>query len=169
MIATLALLTLVVKPSGIAVIVNQESDTASIVDIATGTATHVPVGGGPHESAVSPSGRQAVVTNYFKPGVGPGSSLSVLDLNTKKEVKRIELDRKAMPHGVQWVDDHTVVCTDERNQRLLLVNIASGKVDREFLTGQSGSHMLSLNLGANRIVSSEVKRPNSPRPLCRCR
>ena len=156
MIATLALLTLVVKPSGIAVIVNQESDTASIIDIATGTATHVPVGGGPHESAVSPNGKQAVVTNYFKPGVGPGSSLSVLDLDTKKEVKRIELDRKAMPHGVQWVDDRTVVCTDERNQRLLLVNVDSGKVDREFVTGQNGSHMLSLNLGTNRIVSSNM-------------
>src|SRR4051812_3592059 len=98
MIATLALFALVLKPSGIAVIVNQQSDTASIVDIATHKAVHVPVGGGPHESAVSPNGKRAVVTNYFKPGVGPGSSLSVLDLDSKKEVKRIELDLKAMPH-----------------------------------------------------------------------
>ena len=156
MISTLAFLVAVVKPSGIAVIVNQESDTASIVDIAAFTVTNVPVGGGPHESAVSPSGKRAVVTNYYKQGVGPGSSLSVLDLDSKKEVKRIELDRKAMPHGVQWVDDRTVVCTDERNQRLLLVNVDSGKVDREFMTGQSGSHMLSLNLTANRLVSSNM-------------
>ena len=156
MISTLAFLIAAVKPTGIAVIVNQESDTASIVDIAAFTVTHVPVGGGPHESAVSPSGKRAVVTNYYKPGVGPGSSLSVLDLDSKKEVKRIDLDRKAMPHGVQWVDDRTVVCTDERNQRLLLVNIDSGKVEREFMTGQSGSHMLSLNLTANRLVSSNM-------------
>jgi YVTN family beta-propeller protein len=156
MIATLALLTLLAKPNGIAVIVNQQSDTASIVDLATRKTTHVPVGGGPHESAVSPSGSRAVVTNYFKPGVGPGSSLSVLDLASKKELKRIQLDRQAMPHGVQWVDDQKVVCTDERNQRLLLVDVDAGKVEREFVTGQGGSHMLSLNLKANRLVSSNM-------------
>lgn len=156
MIATLVLFATLVKPSGLAVIVNQQSDTASIVDLATYKAVHVPVGGGPHESAVSPSGKQAVVTNYYKPGVGPGSSLSVLDLGEKKEVKRIALDRQAMPHGVQWVDDRTVVCTDEKNQRLLLVNVEAGKVEREYVTGQNGSHMLSLNLKANRLVSSNM-------------
>ena len=156
MIVTLAVFALVAKPSGIAVIVNQQSDTASIVDIGTYKTVHVPVGGGPHESAVSPSGKRAVVTNYYKQGVGPGSSLSVLDLDTKKEVKRIDLDRQAMPHGVQWVDDRTVVCTDEKNQRLLRVNIDAGKVEHEYVTGQSGSHMLSLNLGVNRLVSSNM-------------
>lgn len=156
MIATLAFFVLAVKPSGIAVVVNQQSDTASIVDLATRQAVHVPVGGGPHESAVSPNGKRAVVTNYFKQGVGPGSSLSVLDLDSKKELKRIPLDRQAMPHGVQFVDDGKVVCTDERNQRLLLVDIDAGKVEREYVTGQGGSHMLSLNLKTNRLVCSNM-------------
>lgn len=156
MIAAVLLLVGAVKPSGIAVIVNQQSDTASIVDLATYKAVHIPVGQGPHESAVSPNGKRAVVTNYFKQGVGPGSSLSVLDLENKKELKKIALDKEAMPHGVQWVDDTTVVCTDERNQRLLLVNVDSGKVEREYATGQAGSHMLSLNLGVNRLVSSNM-------------
>ena len=156
MIALLAFVAILPKPSGIAVVVNQQSDTASIVDIASYSVVHVPVGNGPHESAVSPNGKRAVVTNYFKQGVGPGSSLSVLDLETKKEVKRIELDRQAMPHGVQWVDDKKVVCSDERNQRLLLVDVDAGKVEREYVTGQAGSHMLSLNLKANRLVSSNM-------------
>lgn len=156
MITAVIFFALVAKPSGLAVVVNQQSDSATIVDIATLTAVHVPVGNGPHESAVSPDGKRAVVTNYFKQGTGPGSSLSVLDLETKREVKRIELDKQAMPHGVEWVDDHKVVCTDEKNQRLLLVDVDSGKVDREYITGQGGSHMLSLNLGANRLVSSNM-------------
>lgn len=156
MIATLVLFAIVVKPSGIAVVVNQQSDTASIVDLATYKAVHVPVGNGPHESAVSPNGKRAVVTNYFKQGTGPGSSLSVLDLDTKKEIKRIDLDRQAMPHGVEWVDDRRVVCTDERNKRLLLVDVEAGKVEREYVTGQGGSHMLSLNLKTNRLVSSNM-------------
>ena len=156
MIGTLVFVALTVKPSGIAVVVNQQSDSASIVDLATHKAVHVPVGNGPHESAVSPNGKRAVVTNYFKQGVGPGSSLSVLDLESKRELKRIELDRQAMPHGVQWVDDRKVVCSDERNQRLLLVDVDAGKVEREYATGEGGSHMLSLNLKANRLVSSNM-------------
>ncbi len=156
MIAAVVFFALVAKPTGLAVIVNQQSDSATIIDLATSTAVHVPVGNGPHESAVSPDGKRAVVTNYFKQGVGPGSSLSVLDLDTKKEVKRIELDKQAMPHGVEWVDDQKVVCSDEKNQRLLLVDVESGKIEREYITGQAGSHMLSLNLGVNRLVSSNM-------------
>lgn len=156
MLTTLVAFALAYKPTGLAVIVNQQSDTATIVDLATSATVHVPVGGGPHESAVSPNGKRAVVTNYFKPGVGPGASLSVLDLATKKEIKRIELDKQAMPHGAEWVDDGKVVCSDERNQRLLLVDVDAGKVEREYVTGQAGSHMLSLNLKANRLVSSNM-------------
>lgn len=156
MIAAVVFFALVAKPTGLAVIVNQQSDSATIIDLATTTAVHVPVGNGPHESAVSPDGKRAVVTNYFKQGVGPGSSLSVLDLDTKKEVKRIELDKQAMPHGVEWVNDQKVVCSDEKNQRLLLVDVESGKIEREYITGQAGSHMLSLNLGVNRLVSSNM-------------
>lgn len=156
MLAAVVFFALVAKPTGLAVIVNQQADSATIIDLATSTAVHVPVGNGPHESAVSPDGKRAVVTNYFKQGVGPGSSLSVLDLDTKKEVKRIELDKQAMPHGVEWVDDQKVVCSDEKNQRLLLVDVESGKIEREYITGQAGSHMLSLNLGVNRLVSSNM-------------
>jgi YVTN family beta-propeller protein len=156
MIVVLAAFALMPKPSGVAVVVNQQSDTASIVDIATNQVVHIPVGNGPHESAVSPNGERAVVTNYFKQGSGPGSSLSVLDLEAKKEIKRIELDKQAMPHGVQWVDNRRVVCSDERNQRLLLVDVDAGKIEKQYDTGEEGSHMLSLNLKANRLVSSNM-------------
>lgn len=156
MVSALALFLVALKPSGIAVVVNQQSDSVSIVDLASYTAVHVPVGIGPHESAVSPDGKRAAVTNYFKQGVGPGSSISILDLQAKKELKKIALDRDAMPHDIRWVNDAEVVCTDERNQRLLRIDVDSEKVLREYATGQAGSHMLSLNLGANRLVSSNM-------------
>lgn len=156
MLATILALTLLAKPTGVAVVVNQESDSASIIDLDSKTVVHVPVGNGPHEAAVSPDGKFAAVTNYYKPQVGPGSSLSVLDLKSKKEIKRIDLDRQAMPHGVQWVDTKTLVCTDEKNNRLLLVDVENGTVQREYLTQQTGSHMLSLNQKVNRLVCSNM-------------
>src|SRR5262245_57127541 len=53
------------------VVANQQSASASLLQ-ADGTMKHVPVGAGPHEAAVSPDGKTAVVTVY---GVGgaPGN------------------------------------------------------------------------------------------------
>lgn len=157
MLTAFAIASLAPALTGKVVVVNQQSDSASIVDLASMKVVEtVPVGNGPHESAVSPDGKRAIVTNYFKPGIGPGASLSVIDLLTFKETKRIELDKQAMPHGVQWVNNSEAVCTDEKNQRLLLVNIGDGKVTKEFLTGQAGSHMLSLDRKHTRLVSSNM-------------
>lgn len=143
--------------TGTAVVVNQQGDSATLVDIAAmKVIAHVPVGSGPHESAVSPDGKRAIITNYYKQGVGPGSSLSVIDMASHTEVKKIPLDKQAMPHDVRWVNNTSVVCTDERNQRLLLVDVDGGKVTKEFETGQAGSHMLSLNKAQTRLVSSNM-------------
>jgi YVTN family beta-propeller protein len=50
--------------TGTVIVVNQASDTVTLVDVATMEAyKHVPVTGGPHEAAVSPDGRQVIVTN----------------------------------------------------------------------------------------------------------
>jgi YVTN family beta-propeller protein len=143
--------------SGKAVVVNQQSDSASVIDVATmKVLKHVGVGGGPHESSVSPDGRRAIVTNYFKPGVGPGESLSVIDLGTLKEVKKIELGADSMPHDVRWINDSEAVCTDERHNRLLLVDVDAGKITREFKTGAQGSHMLSINAAQTKLVCSNM-------------
>ena len=49
--------------TGTVVVVNQASDTVTLIDLATMEAyRHVAVVGGPHEAAVSPDGRRAMVT-----------------------------------------------------------------------------------------------------------
>src|SRR4051812_40691759 len=53
--------------TGNVLVADQESGTATIVDVATHAATTIPVGTGPHETIVSPDGRWGVVTIY---GVG---------------------------------------------------------------------------------------------------
>ena len=57
--------------SGTVVVVNQASDTVTLVDLATMEAyKHVDVVGGPHEAAVSPDGKRVIVTNYNQRGGG---------------------------------------------------------------------------------------------------
>ncbi len=142
--------------TGTVVVVNQESDSITLIDLKTMEAyRHVAVVGGPHEVAVSPDGRRAMVTNFYNKGI-PENTLSLISLPDGATIKTISLGKFTAPHDVQWVDDTQVVCTAERNKALLLVNVASGEIERVFETGNSGSHMLSLSNDHKRLYSSNM-------------
>lgn len=144
------------KLSGVAVVVNQKSDTVTLVDLAKMVAyRHVPVVGGPHEAAVSPDGRTVVVTNYARPGA-PQRHLSVIALPSGETLRTIELGRYRMPHDLRWVDAARVVCTVEADSALLVVNVESGAIERVFATGNRGSHMLALSKDRRRLYCSNM-------------
>jgi len=141
---------------GTVVVVNQKSDTITLVDLATLEAyRHVPVVGGPHEAAASPDGRTVVVTNYNKPGA-PQKTLSVIALPSGETLRTIDLGEYAMPHDVRWVDAERVVCTVEADSALLVVNVNDGRVERVFQTGNRGSHMLALSEDRKRLYCSNM-------------
>jgi len=67
--------------TGTVVVVNQASDTVTLIDLETMEAyRHVDVVGGPHEVAVSPDGERAVVSNYNSRTAGPQKTLSLIAL-----------------------------------------------------------------------------------------
>ncbi len=145
------------KLTGTVVVVNQASDSVTLIDLATMEAyRHVAVVGGPHEVAVSPGGERAMVTNYFKRGGNPQKTLSLISLPDGDTIRTIDLGEFSMPHDVQWVNDSQVVCTAEANQALLLVNVESGEIERVFETDKDGSHMLSLSQDRERLYSSNM-------------
>jgi YVTN family beta-propeller protein len=144
--------------TGTVVVVNQASDTVSLIDLATMEAyRHVEVVGGPHEVAISQDGKRAVVTNYRKRGAGPQKALSIVSLPDGAILKTIDLGEFRAPHDVQWVNETQVVCTVEDNQALLLVNVESGEIERVFRTGKDGSHMLSLSPDQQRLYASNMQ------------
>ncbi len=144
--------------SGTVVVVNQQSDSVTLIDLKTLEAyRHVTVGGGPHEAAVSPDGRQVIVTNYNKAGAGPQKTLSLLALPSGDTVRTIDLGDYRAPHDVRWVDASRVVVTSEANQALLLVNVESGAIERVFETGAGGSHMLALSADRARLYCSNMR------------
>lgn len=143
---------------GTVVVVNQQSDSVTLIDLATLEAyRHVPVVGGPHEAAVSPDGRLVVVTNYNKQGVGQQKTLSLLALPSGDTVRTIDLGEYRAPHDVRWVDASRVVVTVEGSQALLLVNVTSGAVERVFKTGLAVSHMLALSTDRTRLYCSNMR------------
>ncbi len=144
--------------TGTVVVVNQQSDSVTLIDLKTMEAyRHVPVVGGPHEAAASPDGRSVVVTNYNKQGAGQQKTLSVLALPSGDTIKTIDLGEYRAPHDVRWVDPTHVVVTSEANQALLLVNVTSGTIERVFRTEAGVSHMLALSTDRTRLYCSNMR------------
>jgi YVTN family beta-propeller protein len=147
------------RPSltGTVVVVNQASDSVSLIDLKTMTAyRHVPVVGGPHEAAASPDGRSVLVTNYNKQGAQQ-KTLSLIALPSGDTIKTIDLGEYRAPHDVRWVDATHVVVTSEANLALLVVNVESGAVERVFKTDAGVSHMLALSADRTRLYCSNMR------------
>src|SRR6188508_1719924 len=134
-----------VNLAGTVVVVNQQSDSITLIDLKTMEAyRHVKVVAAPHEAAVSPDGRSVLVTNYNRQNVGPQKVLSLIALPSGDTIKTIDLGEYRAPHDVRWVDDSHVVVTAEVSQALLLVNVTTGAIERVFKTENAVSHMLAL-------------------------
>jgi YVTN family beta-propeller protein len=129
---------------GTLVVLNKAEATASLVDLATGrVAATVPTGDGPHEVAVSPDGRLAVVTNYGRSQAG--STLTVIDVPAGGVAKTIDLAPHRRPHGVAWLaDGRRIVVTAEEDRALLTVDVDTGAIVSKVETGQKVSHMVAV-------------------------
>ena len=147
-----------VNLTGTVVVVNQQSDTVTLVDLKTMEAyRNVPVVAGPHEAAASPDGRRVLVTNYNKQGVGQQKTLSLIALPSGDAIRTIDLGEYRAPHDVRWVDGSRVVVTVEGSQALLLVNVESGAIERVFKTDAGVSHMLALTTDRTRLYCSNMR------------
>jgi YVTN family beta-propeller protein len=129
---------------GTLIVLDKSDATASLIDPATGdTALKLPTGVGPHEVAVSPDGRTAVVCDYG--AQTPGSTLTVIDLAAGAVVRTIDLGEYRRPHGIEYqLDGKHVLVTVEQNQAILRVDVAAGKVAQAFETKAQASHMVVL-------------------------
>ena len=145
--------------AGVLVVANQDGASATVLDASTlATIATVPVGVGPHEVAVSPDERWAVVTNYGNRDV-QGNTLSVIDLAAPIPVvaRTIDLGEYHRPHGAAFFANGTkLAVTSETSQRLVLVDFASGKVDTALATNARGSHMVTLKRDARLAWTANI-------------
>ncbi|WP_372012755.1 beta-propeller fold lactonase family protein [Pseudoxanthomonas sp. 10H] len=98
---------------------------------------------GPHEIAVSPDGRIAVVSEYGRQS--PGNTLGVYDAVGGRLLRRIALGAHTRPHGLRFLDDdHRLLATAEGSDALLVVDVDAGKVERAIDIGPGKGHMVAL-------------------------
>jgi YVTN family beta-propeller protein len=157
----------VAADSGTLLVLNKSDNTVSLIDVASKqTVGTVPTGVAPHEVAVSPDGKFAVVANYGNQQQ-PGNTLTVIDLLGKKQLKTIDLGEYRRPHGISWLRGDEVVVTTEANKALLIVDVKQGSVAAAILTDQNVSHMVVIaqksgrafvaNIGSGSVTAIDLK------------
>jgi DNA-binding beta-propeller fold protein YncE len=149
--------------AGMLVVANQQGASATVVNATTmQTIATLPVGTGPHEVAVSPDGRWAVVSIYGDRSA-PGNTLSVIDLAAPTPVvsRTIDLGQYTRPHGVAFVlGGGKLAVTSETTQRLVIVDFASGRVDTALATNARGSHMVAVRRDGRRAWTANIQDGN---------
>lgn len=135
-------------------VLNKADHTLLALDPATmkpvGT---VPVGRGPHEVAVAADGRTAYVANYGDQV--PNNSISVVDLATLKETRRVALGALARPHGLA-IAGGKLYFTSEASRTVARYDPAADTVDWIAGTGQSATHMLALTPDGKKLFTTNI-------------
>jgi DNA-binding beta-propeller fold protein YncE len=143
--------------TGNILVANQQSASASIVELSTGAVTHIPVGEGPHEAAISPDGKWGFVSVYGIAGK-PGNQIAVIDMAEKKVARMLDLGIYTRPHGVVPVAGSPLelIITSETTQNVVTVNAETGAVLSVVPTGAQGSHMVAVQADAKRGYTANV-------------
>ena len=161
---------------GTLVVTNKTPGTASIIDVASGrTLATLPTGHGPHEIVLTRDGRTAIVTDYGT-GPRPGSTLTFIDVPSKRVTRTASLGEYLRPHGLVLLPgDSLVAVTSEANRALLLVRVATGTIAKVIPTEQNGSHMVGItadgkrgwtgNMGSNTVSELDLVAGTSLRTI----
>jgi YVTN family beta-propeller protein len=137
------------------VVVEKGDNTVRLIDLSSGqTRGLLPAGDGPHEVAVSPDGRRALVTNYG--WQVPGNSLTLLDVTTPEVLATFSLGEHLRPHGIAWSGDDVWVTSEAESGALLQVEPVTGAVVAALPSGQSASHMVALHPDGQRAYVSNI-------------
>lgn len=136
------------------IVLNKAEATASLIDPNSGKElARLPTGIGPHEVAVAPDGRHALISNYgFKE---PGNSLTLIDISQARAVRTFSLGKFQRPHGILWLQPDLVAVTAEAQQSLLLLTVSTGNIT-PIATGQQVSHMVAVSPNGERAFVANI-------------
>src|SRR5258705_1181063 len=144
-------------------VANQGDRDLSLIDPAAGKqVATVPVDGVTgHEVAASPDGTTAYVPIYGNTGVGKvgtdGTSISVIDLASRKVVHTIDFGHGVRPHCVIYDRNSGMLyVTTELDKTVSIIDPKTLKIVGTIPTGQDQSHMLALSRDGSRGDTANV-------------
>jgi len=133
---------------------NKAENTLALIDpVSMKLITKIAIGDGPHEVVISTDGKTAFVANYG--AQTPGNSISVIDIATAKETRRVDVSPLMRPHGLQFVGGK-LYFTSETNRAIARYDPAANKVDWIMGTGQNTSHMIAVSADQKRMYTANI-------------
>lgn len=137
------------------VALNKAEASMSIIDPVSMKVTgRVATGYSPHEVVLSPDGKTAYVANYGD-GPNPGNSISIIDVTTAKEIRRVDVSPLIRPHGLHLIGSK-LYFTAEANRMIARYDTAANKIDWMMGTGQNGSHMVVVSADQKRFYTANI-------------
>jgi YVTN family beta-propeller protein len=144
-------------------VANQTSRDLSLIDVTEGKQiATIPVEGVTgHEVAASPDGKTAYVPIYGDSGVGrpgtDGSTLSVIDLASRKVTHTIDFGHGVRPHcAIYDRNSGMLYVTTELDKTVSIIDPKTLKIVGTIPTGQEQSHMLALTRDGSRGYTANV-------------
>ncbi len=136
-------------------VLNKSDATLSFINVSNG-ARHVtvPTGDGPHEIELLQNGTLAAVGNYG--AKEDGNTISIFDVATRKELRRIDLGELKRPHGFA-IADGKLYFTAERAQKIGRLNREATKVEWTFATNQGGTHMILASRDGRTLYTTNMQ------------
>ncbi|WP_260484249.1 YncE family protein [Sphingomicrobium flavum] len=140
---------------------NKYEHSVSFIDLATGQeVVRSETGRAPHEIAVSPDGKTAVLVSYREQGYD-GDTLHVFDVASGQKLRVIGLGDHRGPHGLKWIGDtDKVVVTTEVTQDIVVVDVETGELALSAKTDMQGSHMVALSPDLKRAYVANIGSGN---------
>jgi YVTN family beta-propeller protein len=136
-------------------VLNKEDATLVVVNPESGAVlATVPTGQGPHELVVSADGKTAFASNYGT-GPAPGHTISMIDIASGKELRRIDVAPMSRPHGLA-VANGKLYFTAEADKKIARYDPAADKIDWQFETGQASTHMVLPTRDARTLFTSNI-------------
>ncbi len=136
-------------------VLNKEDATLAVVDPDSGAIVgKAPTGEQPHEVVVSTDGRYAFASNYGT-GPSPGHTISMIDLATLKEARRIDVAPLSRPHGLDFAGGK-LYFTAEGSRAIARYDVAGARIDWQFETGQQTTHMVLVARDLKTIFTSNI-------------
>jgi YVTN family beta-propeller protein len=141
-------------PNPALLVLNKDDATLAIIDPASGrVVARIATGAGPHELVVSTDAMLAFASNYG--AESPGNTISVVDLSTQQERRRVDLAPLLRPHGLSFAGGK-LYFTAETNRLVGRYDPAADKVDWLLGTGQSATHMVLVTADGAKMFTANI-------------
>ena len=144
--------------TGSLLVANQFSDSATLIDLATGDRQTFFTGDGPHDAAISPDGRWGAVSNFSPEREGEmiGRKLFVIDLVRREIAGVIDTGQYQGLHDVAFRPGHPTraLVTAQTSGHVIEVDVVSGEIVQAIETKGDRSHLLAVTADGRTLFTT---------------